>query len=82
MHSTWRCFGCSKVGCFMCHVLGLLVQEKCYVHDIFITFSQQILSDRLLLVVMGGQKNNLSYEFKLESIITYHLWFVVKMLWT
>ena len=28
--------------------------KKCYVHNIFITFSQQILSGRLLLVVMGG----------------------------
>ena len=33
-------------------------------------FSQQILSDRLLLVVIGGQKSNLSYRFKLEPIIT------------
>ena len=31
-----------------------------------ITFSQQIMSNGLLLVVMGGQKSNLSYRFKLE----------------
>ena len=37
------------------------------------TFSQQILSNKLLLVVRGGQKNKLSCEFKLEPIITYHL---------
>ena len=30
-----------------------------------ITFSQQILSGGLLLVVMGRQKSNLSYRFKL-----------------
>ena len=37
------------------------------------TFSQQIISDGLLLVVMGRQKSNLSYKFKLEQITTYHL---------
>ena len=41
-------------------------------------FSQQILSDRLLLVVIGGQKSNLSYRFKLEPITTYHLRFILK----
>ena len=34
----------------------------------FTIFSQQIVSDRLLLVVMSEQKNNLSCEFKLEPI--------------
>ena len=33
-------------------------------------FSQQILRDRLLLVVMRGQKYNLIYKFKLELITT------------
>ena len=47
----------------------------------FTTFSQQIINDRLLLVVMGGQKSNLSCRFKLELITTNHLWFIVKMLW-
>jgi len=35
--------------------------------------SQKILSDRLLLVVTGGQKSNLSYKFKLAPITTYYL---------
>ena len=34
-------------------------------------FSQQILSSRLLLFVIDGQKNNLTYRFKLELITTY-----------
>ena len=34
-------------------------------------FSQQILSSGLLLVVINGQKNNLTYRFKLELITTY-----------
>ena len=34
-------------------------------------FSQQILSSGLLLVVIDGQKNNLTYRFKLELITTY-----------
>ena len=49
-------------------------------HNIFTTLSEQILSDRLLLVVIGRQRNNLSYGFKLELIITYHLWFIMKIL--
>ena len=35
-----------------------------------ITFSPQILSGGLLLIVMGGQKGNLSCKFKLEPITT------------
>ena len=34
---------------------------------------QQILSDKLLLVVMDEQKINLNCEFKLEPITTYYL---------
>ena len=34
------------------------------------TLSHQILSGKLLLVTIGGQKNNLSCEFELESITT------------
>ena len=49
-------------------------------HNIFTILSQQMLSDRLLLVVIGGQRNNLSCGFKLELIITYYLWFVMKIL--
>ena len=47
------------------------------IREMSTTFSQQILSDGLLLVVM----DNLSCRFKLELITTYHLWFVVKILW-
>ena len=36
-------------------------------------FHNKFLSSRLLLVVMDGQKNNLSCGFKLELIKTYHL---------
>ena len=39
----------------------------------FTTFSQQILSGKLLLVVIGGQKSNVSYGFKLKPITTHHL---------
>ena len=49
-------------------------------HNIFTTLSEQMLSDRLLLVVIGRQRNNLSCGFKLELIITYHLWFIMKIL--
>ena len=37
------------------------------------TLSQQILSGKLLLVVTDGVKINLSFEFKSESITTFHL---------
>ena len=33
-------------------------------------FSQQILSDKLLLAVINGQKNNFSGEFKLKLVTT------------
>ena len=56
-------------------------KEKCYIHNIFTTLSQQIINDRLLLVVMDEQKSNLSCRFKLEPITINHLWFVMKMLW-
>ena len=35
----------------------------------------------LLLVVIDGQKRNLSNKFKLKPVTTYHLEFVVKILW-
>ena len=56
-------------------------KEKCYVHNIFTTLSQQIINDRLLLIVMDEKKSNLSCRFKLEPITINHLWFVMKMLW-
>ena len=54
------------------------LKEKYYIHNIFITFSQQILNDRLLVIIASGQKSNLSCGFKLKPI--YQLWFVVKVL--
>ena len=48
-------------------------RRECYVHNIFTTFSQQIVSSRLLLVVMSGQKSNLSCGFKLEPTTTYRM---------
>ena len=41
-------------------------------------FSQQIISSRLLQVVISGQKSNFVSMFKLELITIFHLWFVVK----
>ena len=39
----------------------------------FIILSQQILSNKLLLVVTDGKKSSFSSEFKLELITTYQL---------
>ena len=50
--------------------ISIHLEEKCYVHNIFTTFSQQFVSGRQLLVVMSGQKGNLSCGFKLEPITT------------
>ena len=50
--------------------------EKCNIHNIFIKSSQQILSDKLLLIV----RSNLSGGYKLKSITTYHIKFAVKIL--
>ena len=47
-----------------------------YFHNTFTT----ILSDKLLLVVIDEQKNNLSNKFKLKPITDYHIGFVVKIL--
>ena len=44
-------------------------------------FSRQILGDKLLFAITGGQKSNLSSKFKLEPITTYHLWFIMKVLY-
>ena len=32
-----------------------IIYEKCYVHNISTTLSQQIICGKLLLVVMGGK---------------------------
>ena len=47
----------------------------------FMTFLQQIISSKLLQIVIGGQNNSFIGKFKLESITIYHLWFVLKVLW-
>ena len=59
-------------------LLYIFYTEKLYL--ISTIFSQQMLSDRLLLAVTGKQSNNFSSEFKLEPITTYHLKFVIKLL--
>ena len=96
-HSLWRVYiyiyigtelglrvreGKSISNFFLKLQVSIHLEEKCYVHNIFTTFSQQIVNGSLLLIVMSEQKTNLSCEFKLELITTYHMWFVVKMLWT
>ena len=72
--SSFRLWKISQSKCICCtyktnHIRKIAIST---------TFSQQILSGRLLLVVMGRQKSNLSCEFKLEPITTFRLWFVVK----
>ena len=51
----------------------MILLEKCFVHNIFTIFSQQILNGRLLLIAISGKKSNVNFGFKLELIITYHL---------
>ena len=36
-------------------------------------FSQQIISNKLLQVVIGGQKSSFISKFKLETITVYHI---------
>ena len=50
------------------------MKKKYYVHNIFII-------NLKWLVVIDRQKNNFSSRFKLESIITYHLEFIAKILY-
>ena len=45
----------------------------------FTTFSQQILSGKLLLAIKIEQRINFSSGFKLVSITTYHLAFIIKL---
>ena len=45
----------------------LYYNRKWYVHNIFITLSLQILSGKLLLVVIAGQKSNLSCEIQIKT---------------
>ena len=48
-------------------------------YNIFITLSQRILNDRLLLLIIDRQNSNFRTRFKVEPITAYHLRFVVKM---
>ena len=66
---------------FYCRIYSRFNFEKFYAHNILTTLSQQILSNRLLLVFIGEQKSNFSDGLKFELVTTYHLWFVVKVLW-
>ena len=49
---------------------------------IFTIFSQQFQRGKLLLSIISGPKNNFNDGFKLESVTTYHLGFVIKILCT
>ena len=44
------------------------------------TFLQQIISSRLLQVVIGGQKSSFIGKFKLKTITIYYILFVMKVL--
>ena len=44
------------------------------------TFSQQIISSKLLQVVIGGQKSSFIGKFKLKPITIYYILFVMKVL--
>ena len=54
--------------------------KKYYIHNIFTILSQQILSGKLLLTIIDRKKNNFSGGFKLESVTTYPVKFIIKML--
>ena len=49
-----------------------------YSHD----FHSAFTTNSKWQVVVSEKNNNLSDMFKLKSITIYHLWFVVKILWT
>ena len=51
---------------FYCRIYSRFNFEKFYIHNILTTLSQQILSNRLLLAVIGEQKSNLSGGLKFE----------------
>ena len=58
---------------------GTFFFQREIVFNIFTILLQKTISNKLLQVVIG-KKSNFSDRFKLETIITYHLWFVVKLL--
>ena len=43
-------------------------------------FSQQILSDKLLLAITDWQKSNFNDEFKLEQVIIFLFFLIIKNL--
>ena len=45
----------------------LYYDGKWYIHNIFITLLKQILTGRLLIVVIGGQKSNLNCETQIRN---------------
>ena len=53
---------------FACVSMSRHVQDCSSINAIFITFSQQILRDRLLFTITNGQKINISSWFKLKQI--------------
>ena len=68
-----RIRGGKSINKFFFETPSIYLEEKWYVHNIFTIFSQQIVSGRLLLVVMSEQKSNLSCGFKLKPIPTYRI---------
>ena len=53
--------------------LNIFHQKKIYIYVMSMTFLQQIISSRLLQVVIGGQKSSFIGNFKLKSITIYHI---------
>ena len=51
-----------------------ILNEKWYIHNIFIIFLQQILSSKLLLVtIVGAKKKNLVLDLNLNKLATNYL---------
>ena len=48
-------------------------------YNIYITLSQRILNDWLLLLVIERQNSHFRIRFKVEPITTYYLGFVMKI---
>ena len=76
-----RFFGGYKAGYKSCHDEENKRKLKWKKKNMSTTFSWKILSDKLLFAISGGQKSNLSWKFKLKPITTYHLWFIMKVLY-
>ena len=65
--------------CVLVKKKSIIKNKKLKLRNATIIFSQWILSGGLLLV-NTNEKKNLSGVFKLKSVTTYHVWFVVKIL--